>query len=131
MTPGDKLRLLRKIEDCLRESPVGDSLPKHWVDQLFDKHREKPERSVQVCTTVKVELATTDGWLTLEQGGGGIQFHIWAPGAQRDRSVAEIADRLSESLSSVLPTTCIKVRVARPHEFLARKGWSAPNGDHS
>lgn len=128
MTPNEKQKLRRGIEDCLRNSPVAASLPKGWESQLFGKHLEYPERSPQICTTIELELGPTSGWFTLEQAGGGFMAHIWAPGARGQKEAEEEARVLSDCLASFLPATCVKIRYARPHEFLARKGWSIRNG---
>ena len=130
MTPNDKQQLCLKIGNCLRNSPVAASLPKCWESQLFDKHFEDPERSPKICTTIPMDLGPTSGWFTLEQTGGGFLAHIWAPGARerKETEEEEEARSLSDCLSSVLPTTCIKIRYAKPHEFLSRKGWPVRNG---
>lgn len=128
MTPNEKRQLCRRIGDCLRQSPVVASLSKCWERELFEKHLAHPERSSHLCTTVAMEIGPTTGWFTLEQAGGGFQVHIWTPGARERKEAEEEARGLSDCLSSVLPSTCIKIRYARPHEFMSRKGWPVHNG---
>lgn len=129
MTPGDKLQLCQQVGECLRNSPVKDSLTKRWENQLFARHLEYPERSPQICTTVQLEIGPTTGWFTLEQTGGGFLAHIWAPGARESKEVEKEARDLGDHLLSVLPASCVRVRFAKPHEFLSRKGWSIHNGN--
>lgn len=128
MTPGEKQQLCRQVRESLGNSPVKDSLPKRWENQLFARHLEHPERSSQICTTVSLDFGLTTGWFTLEQAGGGFLAHIWAPGARESKEVEKEARDLGDHLLSVLPASCVRVRFAKPHEFLSRKGWSVPNG---
>ena len=128
MTPNEKKKLYLEIENCLRNSSVAASLPKSWESQLFSKHLEHLERSPQICTTITMELGPDFGWFTLEQAGGGFLAHIWAPGAREWNEAKEEAQNLSNCLSSVLPITSIKIRYAKPHEFLFHKGWPVHNG---
>ena len=128
MTPNEKRQLCRRIGDCLRQSPVAAFLPKCWERKLFEKHLEHPERSLHLCTTVEMEIGPTTGWFTLEQAGGGFQVHIWTPGGREGKETEAEAQDLSNCLSSILPASCIKIRYAKPHELLSRKGWPVHNG---
>src|SRR3989344_4256587 len=100
MTPNEKRQLCRRIGDCLRQSPVAAFLPKRWERELFEKHLEHPERSP----------------------------HLWTPGGREWEETEAEAQDLSNCLSSVLPSTCIRIRYAKPHELMSRKGWPVHNG---
>jgi len=107
---------------------VAASLSKCWERELFAKHLECPERSPHLCTTVAMEIGSTNGWFTLEQAGGGFLAHIWVPGAREWKETEAEAQNISDCLSSILPASCIKIRCARPHELMSRKGWPVHNG---
>ncbi len=123
-----KTKNLEAIRVCLRNSPVADSLPEGWEDQLFGKHLEHPERAIQETTIIPMEFGWKPGWFSLHQAGGGLRIAIWSPRFHLHPAARAHIDELKQCLESVLPSHLVQIRGVEPPGELLRKLRSSPNG---
>lgn len=124
MTPEVKRKRLQAIGECLQNSLAADSLPADWQDKLFGRHLARPERDLNLITTLEVTIGGEAGWFMVWQKGGGFTFIIWT---NKKNSAAELeADDLRRCLQQTLVP--VQVRWTRPHEFLRVHGYKLDNG---
>ncbi len=129
MTPGEKNRTLDGIRDCLRNYPEAESLPGDWEKYLIEAHREHINRDAALGRGVPCEFGRKPGWVTVEQGGGGIFVHLWSLEAQKNPEARAAMQNLEGCLAAVLHLSKVWLRLTTPHEIHRRKGWQLLNGN--
>lgn len=129
MHADEKARTLNAIADCLWNSSVADSLPERWRGMLLEEHYKDLDRDRAIGRTIKCELGRKPGWVTVEQGGGGIFVHLWSLEARRcTEARAAMEDLASRLRSAATHLGSVYTRFIAPHEMHSRRGWP-PIGD--
>lgn len=123
-----KTKKLGDIRDCLRASPVAESLPDGWEDLLLGKHLAHPERDIQETTIIAIEFGFKPGWVSLRQEGGGFRMVLWAPRLHINPAARSDTAELKRCLDSILPAHLVQIRSAEPPSELLRKLESSSNG---
>lgn len=123
MHAGERERTLDAIADCLRNSPVAESLPEEWEEKLLGEHRRFLDRDQTIDTTVACEFGRKPGWMTVDQRGGGMSTDFWSLEARECGEARAEMEALANRLRSAAVHLTVYTRFTTPHESNKRRGW--------